>query len=183
MEGDVARLNFRDLGRRLDVGFAFGKAVQWSVVTISTLVLGLAFVLLFPRAADALLVAGDDRTGASIGWGIALFIGLPILAALLLVTIVGLPLGIGLLLALFPIYSLAYTATAWFVGRKILSPPRARALALVAGVLILRIVALIPIVAGLAWLVAVVFGLGLMAVAARAGGAREAPPTPAMASA
>jgi hypothetical protein len=37
-----------------------------------------------------------------------------------LVTIVGIPLGLGILAALALIYILGYTATAWIVGRRIL---------------------------------------------------------------
>jgi hypothetical protein len=64
---------------------------------------------------------GRTRIGPSIGWGLLAFFGLPILAIVALVTIVGIPLGIGVLTALALIYTLGYTATAWIIGRRILS--------------------------------------------------------------
>jgi tetracycline repressor-like protein len=48
----------------------------------------------------------------SIGLGLLLCFGLPVLAMLALVTVVGIPLGIGLLAALLLIYALGYSAAA-----------------------------------------------------------------------
>ena len=72
----------------------------------------------------------------------------------------------GLLLALVPIYALGYVAGAWLLGRRILKPAASRFAAFLVGWAILRVVALIPIAGGLAWLVATVFGLGALIVAA-----------------
>ena len=109
--------------------------------------------------------AGRTRIGPSIGWGLLAFFGLPILAIIALVTIVGIPLGLGLLAALALIYTLGYTATAWIVGRRILRAGTAWAVAFLLGWGILRVLALIPVVGGLIWFAAVVFGLGALAVA------------------
>jgi hypothetical protein len=83
---------------------------------------------------------------------------------LALVTIVGIPLGLGLLAALALIYALGYTATAWIIGRRILGTGTAWVLAFLLGWGILRVLALIPAVGGLIWFVAVVFGLGALTV-------------------
>jgi hypothetical protein len=93
------------------------------------------------------------------------FFGLPILAIIALVTLVGIPLGLGLLAALGLIYALGYGATAWIVGRRILGEPTAWVLAFLVGWGILRVLALIPILGGLVWFAAVVFGLGALVVA------------------
>lgn len=172
VSGEVRGLDLRTL----DDAAAAVKVGVWLAFSISALVLALAFVLLFPAAADNVARAGSARTGASIGWGLALFFGIPILAVLLLVTVLGIPLGIGLLLLIAPLYSLGYIAAAYFLGRRIIGPPRSRVLAALVGVAILRAIALIPIVAGLTWFVATVFGLGLLAVAAREGRRLEAQP-------
>jgi hypothetical protein len=81
-----------------------------------------------------------------------------------LVTIVGIPVGLGLLAALALIYALGYTATAWIIGRRILGAGTAWVLAFLLGWGILRVLALIPAVGGLIWFVAVVFGLGALTV-------------------
>lgn len=148
------------------------RAALWAAVSISTLVLGLALLWLAPRAADAALESARTRVGPAIGWGLALFFGIPTVAGLALVTLVGIPLGLGLLLALLPLYWIGYTAGAWLLGRLLIGPPRSRAVAFLAGLGILRALALVPVIGGLPWLVATIAGLGVLLVAvwqARAG--------------
>jgi cytoskeletal protein CcmA (bactofilin family) len=154
----------------------FGYLAAWLAVSVSVLVLGLIFILLAPRAADALDAVGRTAPGPVIGWGLLLAIGLPLVAVLLLVTLVGIPFGVGLLLALALIYSFGYTMAVWLVGRRILAPPRSRLAAFLVGWVILRLLALIPIVGGLIGTVAVVIGLGAIAVAVWR--ARRASPAP-----
>src|SRR5215213_587835 len=135
-------------------GFGWaGKLAWWLAVSVSTLVVGLVLVWLVGRGAAWILEAG--RTS----------IGLPILAIIALVTLVGIPLGLGVLAALGLIYALGYGATAWIVGRRILREPTAWILAFLVGWGILRVLALIPILGGLVWFAAVVFGLGALLVA------------------
>ena len=162
--GDVKRLDPEKIGAPLGAGVALGL---WLAVTVSTLVLGLLLLWLGPRAADAAHEAARTRVGGSIGWGLLLFFGIPILAVLALVTIVGIPLGVGLLLALMPLYAVAYTSSAWLLGRRLIAPPRSRVVSFLAGLAIFRLLALIPFVSGLVWFVATVFGLGALIVAAR----------------
>jgi hypothetical protein len=147
-------------------GFGWaGKLAWWLAVSISTLIVGLVLLWLSGRGADRILEAGRTRIGPSIGLGLLLFFGLPLLAIIALVTVIGIPLGLGLLAALLLIHALGYSAAAWILGRSIVRGPTAWAVAFLAGWAILRIVALIPILGGLAWFAAVVFGLGALAVA------------------
>jgi len=146
------------------LGFAAAAAL-WFAASISTLVLGLLLLWLAPRAADATYEVARTGVGPAIGWGFALLIGLPILAVIALVTLVGIPLGIGLLLVLFPVYALGYTTGAWLLGRRLVGPPRGRILAFLAGWGILRLLAIVPVLGGLVWLAATVFGLGVLLVA------------------
>src|SRR5215216_5240846 len=141
-----------------------GRFAFW--LAVSTLVVGLVLLWLVGRGSARILEAGRTRIGWSIGWGLLLFFGLPILAILALVTLVGIPLGIGLLAGLLLIYALGYSAAAWILGRSIVrGPTTSWFVAFLAGWAILRIVALIPILGGLVWFAAVVFGLGALAVA------------------
>ena len=170
--GDVKRVDVDKATGGL--GLAAGLGL-WLAVSVSALLLGLLLLWALPRAAAAVYETADARTGRAIVWGLVLFFGIPILALILLVSLVGLPLGLLLLLALLPLYALGYTASAWVLGRRILGPPRSRFLAFLAGLAILRVLALIPIVGGLVWFAATVFGLGLLLIAARRG--RMAPVT------
>jgi hypothetical protein len=97
--------------------------------------------------------------------GLLLFFGLPILAIIALVTVVGIPLGLGLLAALLLIYALGYSAAAWILGRSIIREPTSWVVAFLGGWAILRVVALVPILGGLVWFAAVAIGLGALALA------------------
>jgi cytoskeletal protein CcmA (bactofilin family) len=130
----------------------------WLAVSVSTLIVGALLVWLAPGALYAAERAVRERLGAAIG--------VPLLAILALVTLVGIPFGIALLLAAIPVLLVAYTTSAWIVGRRVL---RNRSMspwvALLAGWGILRVLALIPIVGGLVGLAATVVGLGALTVA------------------
>jgi hypothetical protein len=137
-------------------------------------------VWLVGRGAGWILEAGRTQVGPAIGWGLLVFFGLPILAVGALVTLVGIPLGLGLLAALGLLYALGYGASAWVLGRSLLRPPSAWVVAFLVGWAILRMVALVPILGGLIWFAAVVFGLGALVVAIwRGRSAARAGPTTA----
>jgi hypothetical protein len=165
-EGATVRGEVRRGGELWQEPFPFiGRLAAWLAVTVSILVLGLLLLALAPRGADAMDAAWRTAYWPAVGWGLLLMIGLPLLAILAFITLVGIPFGFGLALALFLIYALGYTAAAWLLGRRILGPPRSRIVAFLLGLGILRLVALIPIVAGVIGTVAVVVGLGAIAVA------------------
>jgi len=151
----------------------------WLAVSVSTLVVGVLLVWLAPGALYAAARAVGERLGATIGWGVAIAIGAPLLAILALVTLVGIPFGIGLALAAIPVLLVAYTTTAWIVGTRVLRDrSQSPWAALLAGWGILRLLALIPVAGGLVGLVATVVGLGGLTVAlwrARTPSAPEAP--------
>ena len=119
----------------------------WLAVSVSTLIVGALLVWLAPGALYAAERAVREHLGASVGWGVAIAIGVPLLAILALVTLVGIPFGVALLLAAIPVLLVAYATTAWLVGRRVLrnrsTSPWA---ALLAGWGILRVLALIPVV-------------------------------------
>jgi hypothetical protein len=146
-------------------GFGWaGRLAWWLAVSVSTFVIGLVLLWLVGRGANRIVEAGRTGIGPSIGWGLLAFFGLPILGIIALVTIVGIPLGLGVLAALGLLYAVGYSATAWIVGRSILREPMAWILAFLVGWGILRVVALIPVLGGLVGFAAVVFGLGALAV-------------------
>jgi hypothetical protein len=177
--GETRRVDFNEITSPLSAFTA--RLVLWVAMTASTLLLGLALLWLTPRALEAAREMARTRTGPAIGMGMAVFFGLPALAVVLLITLVGIPLGIVLLLALLPIYAIAYTTSAWLLGRAIVHPPTGRVAAFLAGWAILRVIALIPWVGGLAWFGATVFGLGALAIAlwrSRRGPVTGAPPAP-----
>jgi hypothetical protein len=152
----------------------------WLAVSISTLIVGALLVWLAPAALYAAERAVAERLGATIAWGVAIAIGVPLLAILALVTLVGIPFGVALLLAAIPVLLVAYATTAWIVGRRLLrNRSTSPWVALLAGWAILRVLALIPVVGALVGLAATIVGIGALAVAlwrARRSGAPTATP-------
>jgi cytoskeletal protein CcmA (bactofilin family) len=179
--GDVTDEGWRDVGNPA-TGFV-GRLAFWLAFSVSSLVLGLVLLWFAPRAADATMAAIRTATGPVIGWGFAILIGLPILAVIALITLIGIPFGVALLLAMLPLLAVGYVTGAWLLGRRLVKPPRSRYVAFLAGWGILRVVALIPFLGGLAWAAATIVGLGALVVAAwRGRRAREPEPAPAPAA-
>jgi hypothetical protein len=177
--GEVRRLDAGDFS--LPFGAFLLHVAIWIAFTVSSLALGLALLWLAPGALEAALATARERAGPAIGWGAALFLGLPIAAVAAVLTLVGLILGLTLLLALLPLYALGYVASAYMVGRRLVSD-RGRFAAFLVGWAILRVVAFIPVLGALVWLGATVLGLGALTVAlwrARGGPASPAEPAPA----
>jgi len=139
--------------------------VFWLAVTISVAVLGVLLLLLAPRAAEATVAQARSRFWTATAIGAGVFVGLPLLAVVAAIVLVGLPLAIGIALALLPLAAVAYATSAWTLGRILVKPPANRFLAFLAGLAILRVVALIPFLGLLLWLAAVIVGLGLLAAA------------------
>jgi hypothetical protein len=145
-----------------------GRLAWWLAYTVSTLVLGLVLLMLARGLDPASVRALRDRLGATIGFGLLWFVLLPIVAVLLFVTIVGIPLGLFLLFALGLVYSIGYVVGGLALGRLVVKEPTSRYLAFLAGWGALRVIALVPFLGGIAWLVGTVLGLGTLWVAARA---------------
>jgi hypothetical protein len=109
--------------------------------------------------------------------GIAIGICLPLAAFIALVTLVGIPLAVVIWLSLLPIAALAYVTAAYALGRRMVGEPHGRFWAFLAGLAVLRALALVPFLGFLVGLAAVVFGLGLLGAAI--GAAREPEAEPA----
>jgi hypothetical protein len=152
-----------------------GAFVLWLGVGVSMAILGALLLLVAPRAAEAVAARSRERIGPLIAIGIAIAIALPVAAAIAGVTIIGIPLAFVIALALLPLWAVAYCASAWVLGRRFVKEPRNRILAFLAGLAILRALALVPVLGFLVGIAAAIFGLGL--IGAAIGAARESSPT------
>jgi hypothetical protein len=163
-----------------EIGFG-GRFLWWVAYSASVLILGLLLLVFAPQLFPSVREAARSRLGSSIGWGAAFFFLLPIASVLLLITVVGLPLGIFLLLALAFIYTLGYTVVTIAVGNMIMRSAPSRFVVFLVGWVALRLLALIPVIGGLAWFLGCIWGLGLLAVAIhRRPSAAPAPAAPPM---
>jgi hypothetical protein len=161
--GEVHRFDAGDLS--LPFGAFLLHVAVWVAITVSSLALGLLLLWLAPGAADAAAETARRRPGPAVAWGIGLFLGLPVAAVAAALTLVGIPLGLFVLLALLPLLGLGYVATAYVIGRALLDGSRGRIAAFLTGWAMLRAVAFVPFVGPIAWLAATVFGLGVLTVA------------------
>jgi hypothetical protein len=168
VQGDVRSVDLHAIFTGLIIGFL---GYLWLAVTISTALLGLVFVGLLPRAADTAAAAGK-RVAASIGWGALVGIVGPVVAVLVLATVIGLPLGFTMLAGLTVLAPLGYVTAALILGRLWVkgTSRRARLGAFFAGFGILRLVALIPGLGFVVWLLVCVYGIGAVSMAAWYGG-------------
>ena len=153
---------------------ALGRFAPWLAVWASVLALGLILLVLAPRGGDAVAHAARSAPWASLGWGAVAFLLLPVLGVLGILSLVWLPLGLGLMAALFLLYSVGIAWNAFALGRLMWREPRGRVLAFALGWALLAAVAAIPWVGGVVWVGAAVAGLGTMIVAAWRARGREA---------
>jgi hypothetical protein len=142
-----------------------GAFVFWLAMSISAAILGILLLLLAPRAADAAMAQAESRFWTAVGIGAGIFVALPLASFLAAITLVGLPLALGIGLALLPLAAVAYVTAAWALGRTIVKTPRNRIVSFLVGLAILRAAALLPILGLLVWLGAVIVGLGLLGAA------------------
>jgi hypothetical protein len=178
VRGKVKKLNVPNLFTGFLIAFLL---YLWVAVTVSVGILALLFVLLFPRAADATAATGR-RFWPTLGWGALIGIVGPILGVLVLVTIVGIPLGLGILSAFSVLAPLGYVASSLVLGRLMVkgTAMASRVGAFFAGFGILRAGALIPGLGFVLWFLACIYGLGALTQAAwRAGRARAPDVAPA----
>jgi hypothetical protein len=176
VDGDIRRVNFRNYFRSLGWLLWLG---WWLAVSISLFVLGVLLLALAPRIFPPMLEVARTRVGPVIGWGLAVVIGLPIVCVLVMITVVGIPLGLIGLLSLALVYSVGYIVASLLLGRRLLAEPRSVYLAFFVGLLILRVVGLVPVLGGLVSVAATVYGVGALFVAAwRAARAPQAPSPP-----
>jgi cytoskeletal protein CcmA (bactofilin family) len=173
VQGEVKRLDLESIFSGVLIAFL---VYLWLAVTVSVALLGLVFVLLFPRAADA-TVAASRRFWPSLGWGALVGIVGPIIAVIVLATIVGIPLGGGILAALTVLAPLGYVAASLSLGRTMVkgTSTGARVGAFFAGFGILRAAALIPVLGFIVWFLACLYGLGALTIAAWRAGHAPAP--------
>ena len=168
VDGDVTD---EDWSSAVDFLPFVGGFLIWLALGVSFFLLGGLLLLTAPRAADALYERSRERVGPLIAIGIAILIALPIAAFLAAITVLGLPLAFGIMLAMAPLVAVAYVAAAYALGRAIVKAPRHRFLSFLAGLAILRALAFVPILGLFVGLAAVIFGLGL--IGAAIGAARE----------
>jgi cytoskeletal protein CcmA (bactofilin family) len=155
---------------------ALGKLLGPIAVAVSVLLAGLALLFLAPRGADAVAEAMASAPLASLAWGLLIVVAVPVTAVALVVSVLGLPLGLALVLSLGLWWLVGLTWAAWCAGRGLVRASHGRVRAFLSGWAILAAIGLVPILNAALWTLAPLLGLGAMLVAAwrsRQGGGRS----------
>ena len=174
-----------DVHKRENVAFRGAwllfSAFFWVGTTLAVVVVGLAFAAVGGRQLLASARALTGSAGTTVLAALALWIGGPIVGVLAFVTVVGIPLGLGILLFVLPaLWLLGYVVAGTRLGGAITgmagrTPAEHPYAAAALGLVLLQLVLLIP---GIGWLVVGLAGLwgsgALLLLAWRA--ARGAPP-------
>lgn len=148
--------------RRALSGIRMAAAV---VSFISTLLLGLLLLWVYPVFTETAASMIRERPWASFGWGAAALVGTPVLAVVLVMTVVGIPIGI-MFMALYTatVYLARVYAITW-AGQLVLrwvSGSSSLAWAFVTGLVVYSFLSLIPFVGWLLSLATILFGLGAL---------------------
>jgi hypothetical protein len=141
-EGDLVSLGW---------GAALFSVAMWLGVTLALIVAVVFFTIYGGRQLGAIGDTLTGRVGRSILTALALWVGLPILAVLAVITLVGIPLGVGIMLVLLPaLWFLGYLVTGATLGGWLMRVARAgerperRWLAAAIGVFTLQVIGFIP---------------------------------------
>lgn len=141
---------------------------------IALLILGWALVLVAPGKLDTASQTLQKRPLGSFGLGVLAFIAMPIIAVGLLITGIGLPLGIvllcGWIIATLVALPVAGYTFGWLLTRQFNWPLRGRRLANVTiGVALLVVISVIPAVGFVFVLVSGAASIGALVIAAKQG--------------
>jgi hypothetical protein len=166
-----------------------GAAAFWfrMVLGLTLFVTALAISFLLPGHLSAAGREVNDRPGPSVLWGLVAVVVTPIVAAILLITVIGLPLGFFLLGVYFWFLYLSPLILGAGIGERISTLEGKKGWALFGpvalGLVIVEVLMLIPVVRTVVFIVSILVGLGALALVTRrqllAGRTQAVPPVPA----
>ncbi len=143
-----------------------GIRVMAAVVSfISTLILGLVLLRVYPLFTRRVTATIRERPGSSLGWGTVALVATPIVAVSFLVTLFALPIGVILLALYVPMVYLARIYAITCLGEFLLRrqfDSSSHAGTFVAGLILYSILSLIPVVGTLLTVLTILFGLGAL---------------------
>ncbi len=129
---------------------------------LAAFVTGLVIFRLFPGMLEE-LPRSNREAATTFALGALFLIAAPVVAGVMVITLIGAPLGLlSFVLGLFAIY-LGSTITAALVGAQIMGERQNRpSITLLVGLVVVFLATKLPIVGGPLWLIATIFGLGML---------------------
>jgi hypothetical protein len=145
---------------------ALGALVASVAIGVSVLVVMLLGLLIAPRGLEREAEVGHGTPATAALWGIVLCVALPLAGLAAAATVVGLPLALAVFLGIGLLWLVGLAAASFMIGRVLIPPPGSRVGALFAGWGVTAVVGLVPLLNTVWWLLASVFGIGAIVVAA-----------------
>ena len=155
------------------------------VWTMGLMVLAAILAAALPGPSNRMAAQLREHPGATLLLGFLAFVGIPIAGVLLMITIIGIPIALIALMAYGVLLVVGYAWLAGIVGAMLLDRVKPEVAALAAwragaavlAMLVIALLARVPYVGGLAHLVALILGIGMIAaVIHRRSAALEAAP-------
>lgn len=142
-----------------------GRLLGPVALAVSLLLMLLLLLAIAPRALDGTATAGTTSPFASMAWGFAIWVAVPLFAAAAAITLVGLPFGLAVGLAAGWLWMLGLAFACFTLGRAITGRSHGRARPLFAGWGLVAAVGLVPFLNVGVWVLGSAFGLGAALVA------------------
>lgn len=141
----------------------------WSLLysIFATILIGLVLISLGKKLIPLLREAGEDKAALSLGLGLLTFLISPVIITLLMITVVGIPLALILLIALIILFFLGKVFTTIFIGREFIrlvyhKKRKTLITPLIAGVIITCLLFSLPYIGWILSLLAASFGFGAL---------------------
>jgi len=152
--------------RAHDAVHGFGRLLWFAGVFAA----GALYLLLVPRFASEAAATVGRKPLPSLGLGLAIALCVPFVAAVLLITIIGIPLALLLVALYLVVLFLGWMTTALYLGQRGLAVLRAgqpttrgwQIVALLLALVALWLVRQVPVIGGLVGLVALLVGIGAL---------------------
>lgn len=144
------------------------RLMATAISVVSTLVLGLLLVRVYPVFTRKVTSTIREQPLRALGWGAAALIGIPVVAVIFVVTLLGVPIGIILLTLYGAMLYLARVYAMTWLGQLLLSRTSDSSplvWSFVTGLAVYAVLSLIPIVGDVITLATVLFGLGALLAA------------------
>lgn len=140
------------------------------ILFIGAYIIGLILLWFCRPSCSSVRDIVTGQLGRSLGYGLVLFVVVPIALLLLMVTIIGIPLSLISLLLYIILFYVAKLFVAIAIGDKILnmlnhSGTKSQALSLLIGLILLTIIYKIPFIGWAVYLLSVMIGLGAILIA------------------
>ncbi|QEK13116.1 polymer-forming cytoskeletal protein [Crassaminicella thermophila] len=146
--------------KNIKKGFNLLNILRKGIPILSYLIIGTILVLVFSNFMKKTSTMIDKKPWHSLGIGIVGFIVIPIASILIMITVVGIPIGVISLILYGLLLYLAKIPAALLIGQKLLRNESKLLIKMIIGLIILSFVSFIPYLGKFISFMAIIFGIG-----------------------